>query len=207
MMRVHSSARGDVAGAVAAGEQRTERLAGDARVLDLAGGQRGHRRVEPLESLPHSALRDQREPAVGQRAHLEVVIAELQSDVERPLGAALELDRVRSVACHQRELEVAPLDARADLLERAPGSLEPSLLRGPVPEGAPVEGGEQHRHASGRRQIAAIAIPAKRCFGMPPASLEIVVGERLPGEHPARIGAARLDHRHHTMLGATGTRE
>ena len=69
-----------------------------------------------------------------------------------------------------------------------------------------VQLGEVDRHAGPRSAgHPGHDGPRTASFGIPAASVEIVLEERLPGGHAARVGVvARLDH--HPMLGATGSR-
>ncbi len=174
-------------------------------VGDLAGGDRSHRAVEAIEPLAKAALRDERDAGVGEGSHLEVVVAELEGDGERAVGAGLELVDVGSVAGHERELEVAPLDARTDSFERSPGPIEPAAAGGVVAQRTVVQLGERDRDASGRAQVTAIAVGAERGFGVSPARLQVVLHVRDPGEARLLVGIDVGVRRHPAIVGPAAT--
>ena len=97
------------------------------------------------------------------------MVAKLEGDGEGAVGAGLELVDVGAVAGHERELEIAPLDARTYSVERSTSPVEPPPSGGVVPERPVVQNREGHRDASGRAQVTAIAVGAERGFGMKPA--------------------------------------
>ena len=123
-----------VAGAVTRSQHGAEALAGDRRVVDLAGCDRRQRLVEPTESFPRASLGHQRESAVGERPDLEPDVAELARDGQGAVGAALQVVDVRTVARHERELEVAGLDTGTDLVDQSLRALQPSRGNRPVVE-------------------------------------------------------------------------
>ena len=97
-------------------------------------GDRGQCLVEAGESFAHPSLRDEGEPAVGQRPHLEIGLAVLEGDLEGSVGALQQVIDVGTGARQHRELEPAPLDARPDAVEEPASPPEPSLPGSLVPE-------------------------------------------------------------------------
>ena len=91
--RVHSDGTLELAGAIAGRQHRAEALARD-EGSTLAGTDRGHRLVESAEAFAGSPLRDEREAAVRQGADLEVGVAELDGQRQRPVGTALEREHI-----------------------------------------------------------------------------------------------------------------
>ena len=124
---------------------------------------------------------------------------ELERDGEGPIGAGLELVDIGTVARHVRELVVAPLDARTDLLERAPSPVEPATAGCRVAERVVVELGERDGDPARGAQVAPVSEATKRRLGLATALDEVVgleCGARGPkvlfGRHPLIVGLALL---------------
>jgi hypothetical protein len=72
-------------------------------------------------------LGDERQPAISQRTHLEIVITKLDGDAQGAVGTGLQIEGIGTEAGQHRQLEIAPLHTRTYLVERATGSLQPTL--------------------------------------------------------------------------------
>ena len=154
----------DVAGAVARGQHRAEADPGGRR-RDLAGDDRGQRGVEPGEAVANPTPGDERQALVAQRSRLEVGVALLDGEGERTLGGREQVVGVEALARQDRQLEVAPLQARADHLELAARPLQPAVAGRGVAEHPDVRRGELHRGAGGEPVFARLAEEAER--GLP----------------------------------------
>ena len=95
---------------------------------------------------------------------------------------------VGAVARHERQLEVAPLHARPDLLEQPPGPLQPAVAGGRVAEHPVVEVSQFDGDAAGRTEVAAVAVTPERPLTFTAGIVEAVVEEVQPGQQLPRLG-------------------
>ena len=195
MMPVHSSARRtSPTRSQAVSIEQNEMPA--ATGTDLTRRDRGEGRVEPCEPLAHPSLRHQRQAAVGHRLHLEVGVAELERDRQRPIGARQQRIDVGSIAGHVGELEIAPLDARPDPAEHRSGPFRPTLPGRDVAEHAHVQPGEIDRHPGRRAELTGVPeqterrLPVAERIGGPIVDV-VQTADDSDGRPPARRSGAR----------------
>ena len=181
-----------VARAITRRQERAERGADRELIVHLAGRDRCESLVELFEAFPHASLCDQREATVGERPHLERGIAVFDRGLQGAGGAAGEIVDVGAVAGHASQLPIAPLDARADLIEEPARAFDPAATGGGIAERTVVELPE---HGGGPRrspQIAGLAKPTEGLFELGPRLVEAIVGVREPAEELVRLGEVCL---------------
>ena len=121
----------EVAGEVAGGEERADRLGRRAGVVRRTAGQR-HRLVEHRHPLGDATGLHVGEAAVGERLGLEVDVAELAGPVEGQLGVGEQHVRIGDFAAHRGDRDPALFDARRLLID------EPARSGEPCPTGVDV---------------------------------------------------------------------
>ena len=80
-----------VAAAIAGRQHGAERVPRDRWIAQMTPRDRSQGLVEPSEPFAHPSLRNEGEPAVGQRPHLEISVAVLEGDLEGAVGARQQL--------------------------------------------------------------------------------------------------------------------
>ena len=120
-----------IAGSLTRRQQGAVGLACGRRAAHLAGRQRGHRLVKPGETLRHPPPHHEPVAAVGERSHLQFRVTELVRQLQREARRLLQPLDVVGLARHDRQLDVALLDASAL------GRKQPASTRHPTPDRPP----------------------------------------------------------------------
>ncbi len=142
-------------------------------VADLAGDDGGHGFVEVGHALVHLPRANQRQAVVGQGPDLQIGVLELPGEFEGGRRPALQGGHVADLAAHPGQLQVAPLQAGAGLIQQAGGTVEPA------PDGSVVAQEHVHLghdHGRDRRppRLACLPVHLVRPLAVTPTGLQVL---------------------------------